>query len=561
MPHQGTLVFTDGTSAPLMALHFAPQAGNADKRAKVTLDVVLAAQTAGEPGFAPGFTFALRDVSVPQSGLALAALNLTGKLAASRDSVTLSLTDCGIASGLAFAQIRLDSARICAPDRPFLSLAAAAREAIHLVFALKQAQMRWLAANGTPRLSGLLPELAVTIGSDLSAEQLAFSLKAEGGALTGPAALAIRDITLSADAGTTDGRLTGATFALSRAIVSGIGTRPWLAPITFTGAGQTQASQFRFALDGAGGGVARLVQAEGKADFNGSTGEAHVTLPPLQLGAGTFAPEGLFPGLASRMSQATGKISAEARYAWGAEGVHSGGTMSLASVGANLPQGQVAGLSGTLVLSGLVPLATASSQVLRVARLDLGLPLTDGLLRFSIDPGGEARIHEGHLNGLGGTVGISSGMLSLTGKPQSLTFALDSIDLEQLLELAKVKGLSGTGRISGRIPVTIANGHQIVNGGTLSADAPGGTLVYKTGQARANPTNPSTLLYTALDDFHYETLTGDLSGDLAGLLSLRVHLKGRNPALYDGRQVELNVSTEGAFVDMVRKSLYGYRAP
>jgi hypothetical protein len=217
------------------------------------------------------------------------------------------------------------------------------------------------------------------------------------------------------------------------------------------------------------------------------------------------------------------------------------------------------GLSGTIALSSLAPLATAQPQTLRVSRLDFGLPLTDGVLRFALDPSGEARILEGHLDWLGGQVGLSSGTLSLAGKPQTLTFVLKGIDLEQLLAFAKVKNLSGTGRISGRIPVTISNGHQTVNAGTLTADAPGGTLVYKTGQASANPTNPSALLYTALDDFHYDTMSGELSGDLAGTLSLRVHLKGRNPNLYDGRRIELNVSTDGPFVSMLRNGLYGYR--
>src|SRR5262249_17938170 len=160
-----------------------------------------------------------------------------------------------------------------------LSLAVAEREAMRLALRLTQAQIRLLAADGASRLAGLLPELAIQAQSDLSAEQVAFGVRAEGGALAGPAALALRDGTLKADAGTTDGRLTGLAFTLTRAVIAGAGNKPWLAPITLTGAGRTDGGQFRFALDGAGGGVDHLLHAEGEADFNGSGGEAHVNLP------------------------------------------------------------------------------------------------------------------------------------------------------------------------------------------------------------------------------------------------------------------------------------------
>jgi len=282
---------------------------------------------------------------------------------------------------------------------------------------------------------------------------------------------------------------------------------------------------------------------------------------PLDFAKPGHAPDMVFPVLGDQAGEAKGILSAEGRYSWDSRGARSEGTAHLENLALRLPQGKVEGLSGTIAFSGLAPLMTASPQSLRVAHLDIGLPLTDGFLRFVVDPSGQARILEAHLAWLGGTVGISAATLSFAGKTQSLTFAIDQVDLAQLLDLAKVNGLSGTGRISGRIPVIIEGGHQTVSAGELHADPPGGTIAYKTGQARANPSNPSGLLYTALDDFHYESMTGELTGDLAGELSLRVHLKGRNPSLYDGRRIELNVSTAGPFIDMVRKGLYGYRQP
>jgi hypothetical protein len=555
LPHEGSAVFADGQTAPLLQLHLAPRAGASGVGAHVSLDLTMTASARGGP---TRLVLALRDGDFPGIGASLKSLDLAGDMAASGEGAALSLAGCGTLAGLSLngGRMNADRLKLCPLPTPAVSVKG---NAFGLALAVTEAQIRILAKRGTPFLSGTLPTLSITADGDLGFAHARATLKADGGALAGPVALTLSAVALNAEAEAEQGRLTRAQFDLTRAMLTGAQPKPWLAPVTLTGRGETRDGQIHFAFDGAGGGYAKLLHAEGTTDLQGSTGQAQFTLTPLDFGPAGHVPEALFPSLAGQVSEARGRFSAEGNYGWGGQGTRSAGTIRFDNLAARLPQGKIEGVSGTLALSGLAPLATATPQVLRISRLDLGLPLTDGLLRFSVDPTGAVRIHEGHLAWLGGTVGISEATLSLTGKRQLVTFAIDGIDLEQLLVLAKVKGLSGTGRLSGRIPVTIEGGHQTVSAGQLYADPLGGTLAYKTGQASANPTNPSALLYTALDDFHYETLTGELSGDLAGTLSLRVHLKGRNPSLYDGRKVELNVSTEGPFVDMVRKGLYGYR--
>jgi hypothetical protein len=357
------------------------------------------------------------------------------------------------------------------------------------------------------------------------------------------------------------GRLTRVDGTLASAQLSDSRAKPVLVPLTLSGSVKTTDQGLVFTANGAGGGIAALLHADGRYDLAKAAGAGTFALAPLAFDPKGLQPAALSPSLAGQLSEARGRVAAEGRFSWDAKGLLSQGSLTLDKLAGQLALGRVEGLDGRIAFASLWPLATAVPQTVHVALLDLGLPLTDGQIRLSVERSGDLRIHEARWSWLGGTVGLAEGLLSPYRDTQSLTFAVASVDLSQLLTLADVKGLSGTGKLSGRIPVTLEKGgHQPVHDGQLSADAPGGTIVYKTGGLRSgNPTEPSAILYTALDDFRYDSLVTEISGDLAGTLSLRVHLKGRNPNLYDGRRIELNVSTEGAFVDMLRNGLYGYR--
>src|SRR5262249_39505078 len=146
-------------------------------------------------------------------------------------------------------------------------------------------------------------------------------------------------------------------------------------------------------------------------------------------------------------------------FSWSPDGLTSRGSLRLDKLAARLPVARVEGLQGLVAFSSLLPLETAQPQTLQVALLDLGFPLTDGQIRLSVERSGDMLVHDARWRWLGGTVGLSSAVFSPFRTSQSLIFAINSIDLTKLLELADVSGLSGTGKLSGRIPVSLESGH------------------------------------------------------------------------------------------------------
>src|SRR5690606_34603654 len=129
---------------------------------------------------------------------------------------------------------------------------------------------------------------------------------------------------------------------------------------------------------------------------------------------------------------------------------------------------------------------------------------------------------------------------------QQLTLQLSRIDLTKLLQQHPTTDLTGNGLISGTIPLLFSRSGVSVEDGYIAAESPGGQLQYRPAAAQnMAATNPGMkVMLTALDDFHYSVLSSKVSYDTHGKLLLALQLQGNNPALEDGRPINLNINLE-----------------
>ena len=147
---------------------------------------------------------------------------------------------------------------------------------------------------------------------------------------------------------------------------------------------------------------------------------------------------------------------------------------------------------------------------------------------------------------MGGTVTTPSKTFNFVEDKQSLVLTLDNIDLGLLLQQHPSSELSGSGRISGTVPIEITAKGVSVPNGVVAARPPGGQLQLHSERAEAlAKSQPSMKLITdALEDFHYTVLASEVSYDEDGKLLLALRLEGRNPALENGRPVHFNINLE-----------------
>lgn len=536
--------------------------------------VLSASRTAGKPNteLAVGLErIVVDDPAHARPPFNVGGLTLKGRLVEEATRTLLILDTCARADELGLAlssyMVNLQAPALCgaSPNEPLLVLSKDKRSARA---SLPETKVFVSEVEGGSLLEGRLPQLslAADLDADLSGTLTAQS---QGGLLTLPAAQAtLTAITLSGEAAIAKGALGKSTLRLNKALVSDMVQAPRFVPITLTGTtdivpGEETERLVNFAFDASAEGAGVFARATGTHQLDAGVGSAEVRLPPLTFGPGGLAPERLLPLLRGQVTAAKGTLEGTAALTWGGQSLTSRAEVTARALGFAMPFGQFDGINGTVKLASLLPVTTASPQEIRIARMDVGLPLTDGVLRFSVAKDGTLTVHEARWPWIGGRVSVAATAFGGGRNEQVATFTVDDIDLAELLKLADVDGLSGTGRLSGEVPVTITRDHQFVKAGSLRASQAGGTLTYKggVGSAATGANAGSAILFKALDGFQYKTLETTLDGDLAGTLSLQVHLKGSNPQLYDGYPIELNVSSDGPFVSMIRNGLFAYRNP
>lgn len=158
---------------------------------------------------------------------------------------------------------------------------------------------------------------------------------------------------------------------------------------------------------------------------------------------------------------------------------------------------------------------------------------------------GKLQLNNVTMNFMQGELAVTPQLLDFTASEQQLVLTIQQLDLAELLRQHPSTDLSANGKLSGRIPVTIKGNQFSVQQGTLAAEQPGGRLQYRTAASAAGSSNTGMkLVFDALEDFHFTVLNSELSYSHEGKLLLALQLNGFNPALQQGRAINLNINLE-----------------
>ncbi len=222
------------------------------------------------------------------------------------------------------------------------------------------------------------------------------------------------------------------------------------------------------------------------------------------------------------------------------------------------------GLAGKLRLDRLFPPRTPGVQALSARRAVLGLPLDKPTLRFRLEAReGRSTVlierAEGRL--AGGLVYLDKERFDPSAKSNRFDIAVRSLSLERLLRDWAMEGLSGTGTISGSIPVVLMSKGARIGPSTLAAEG-GGVLRVNWGSARDALLRQGAevaLMARALEDFRYSSLRITVERPVEGSLSLKVAMDGHNPAVRDGHPIRFNIAFTGNLENILAAVAEGRR--
>ena len=278
----------------------------------------------------------------------------------------------------------------------------------------------------------------------------------------------------------------------------------------------------------------------------------------------TFAENGLQPGDLSPalkvLRAVTGKAKAGARFAWTHESISSAGVVELIDLSFTTDRVSVEGLNTRAFFDSLLPPSTPPGQKLTLKRIDPAIPLDDVVLNYHVVAGDPPRlvIQRASSGFAGGEIAIAGFVFDPTGPSQEMELRIERLDLARLFAMIKVEGLTGSGRISGVIPMTIAGDSLVIRDGRLDADGPG-VLRFRSAATEAalkGGGKPMTLLLRALQNFRYDSLSLAVKKPAKGDPEIMLRLTGRNPDVLDGHPFAFNIGLTGnldAITEAIRK--------
>ncbi len=322
----------------------------------------------------------------------------------------------------------------------------------------------------------------------------------------------------------------------------------YFAPLRLDGDVVQQKDTLVLTATGAAAGGAFRLSVDGRHRIADGRGRLQVTVPETTFRKGALQPVQLFP-LLRDIRDATGRIGAAAEFAWTPDAVQSKGRLDVTGVSFVTDAVTVEGLESHISLDGLLPPSTRPGQEIAVRRVDPALPLEDVAVRFRVEPAAlpRLRIEAAGAKFAGGRLSLAETLFDPARPRNDFTIAVEDIDLGLLLGLLKMEDLSGTGRLSGAIPVTLAGGAVTIENGRLAAREPGVLRVRSQAAAAAlgGAGEQVALMLSALEDFHYEALSATLDMAAGGDAATMIRMKGNNPAVLDGYPFAINVGLSG----------------
>ncbi|MGD2132941.1 MAG: YdbH domain-containing protein [Maricaulaceae bacterium] len=312
-------------------------------------------------------------------------------------------------------------------------------------------------------------------------------------------------------------------------------------------------------------GALEVVDMQGRelarADFRHAlaegAGEAAFATPDFAFARRGYQLSDVFPVLQGVIVDASGGARASGAMAWSDAGLSGEAEISLDDLSFDTRYGRIEGLDTRFEIADLFGLRTGAPQEVRVALIDSGAPLQNGVFSIELPGGAAVRIVDGRFPFAGGELLVEPAEIRWGEPEPGFDLVVEEVDLEALNALLRPPNLYVTGVVNGRLPIVARERSVYIVGGELISTGAG--LIAYTGrkpsevEARAESIE---LAFDALENFHYDQLRMTLDGDVAGWLDIGFHFDGHNPDVYDGYPFVFNLNASAEFAALFLSQRY-----
>ncbi|MDA1074714.1 MAG: YdbH domain-containing protein [Proteobacteria bacterium] len=217
----------------------------------------------------------------------------------------------------------------------------------------------------------------------------------------------------------------------------------------------------------------------------------------------------LVPGWAEPYDLEGGRVAADLSFGWpDLNRITGDATIVLQNGRAHYDVDRASGMNGSFRFNmpDITDIQTWSLDPtnLTVAHVDIGFPISDLSVRLAWSHN-QVNVLTGTAAVLGGQASVAPFVYDLATDSASFELALEDLDLAAVLAL-EGEDISGSGRLTGSLPVRIANNVASVQGGKVMAAAPGGIIRLSPALAGGTGQPGLDFALVALQDLRYSKL-------------------------------------------------------
>ncbi|NIJ32583.1 YdbH domain-containing protein [Sphingomonas oligoaromativorans] len=257
------------------------------------------------------------------------------------------------------------------------------------------------------------------------------------------------------------------------------------------------------------------------------TGHALIDVPGISFTPKQLQPEALTPLTLGVIANVSGTVAGQGRIDWNGKGVTSGGRFHTEGLDLAAAFGPVSKIAGTIEFSDLLGLATPPGQDVRIAEVNPGVAVSNGIVHYQLLGGQRVAVEDARWPFAGGELVLDPTVLDFDQRAERhLTFRVKGLDAAAFVQQLAFPNISATGTFDGVLPMLFDQSGGRIVGGELVARKGGGSLAYVGELTNAELGMAGKLAFDALKKIRYQALSIGLDGKLDGEIVSRVNFDG-----------------------------------
>ncbi|WP_395327136.1 YdbH domain-containing protein [Novosphingobium sp. BL-8H] len=269
-----------------------------------------------------------------------------------------------------------------------------------------------------------------------------------------------------------------------------------------------------------------VVRADIVHDLNATKGHADLAVDGIQFDNKVQISE-LSQMLTGIVSNLEGTVRGTGRIDWNADRVTSHGRFSTDGLAFAAPFGPVKGLSGDVVFTDLLGMVTAPDQKLKIASLNPGIEVTDGVLSFQMEPNYLLRVNGAQWPFMDGVLTLEPATMTIgASETRYYKLTVKGLNAATFVQHLEVGNINATGVFDGELPLVFDENGGRIDKGYLRSRPPGGNVSYIGALTYKDLSAMGNFAFGALKSVDYRQMEIGLDGSLSGDILTRISFDG-----------------------------------